>query len=482
MPSSSYDLADKAIEEGEKLGAEYIEARFVKTSNNISILKNGVPELGGFQRSNGIGIRVLKDGGVGFASFNEMTKDEMNIAVAFATKMAEATGKRRSKKIAFSEEKVHEARYEALGESGKRPLEVDPETKINRLMEMDKLLAELQTGAIIPFRFFQMLDSTEKKYIITNEGAKIESEIDRLELFGLIVAVNPTTGSKEQLMIQKGKTGGLEAFDYWKLEDYAVKEATTLCKIVTEAKEAPKGTIDYVVGPNVIGIMCHENTGHPTEGDRILGREGAQAGESYLKEEMIGQQIGSEHVTIIDDPTLEGSYGYYLYDDEGVKARPRYLHNKGVFEEMLHNRESAAWMGTNSTAAARAIGFNREPIPRMANTYLAPGTFEYEEMFEDIKLGVFMNNFTEWNIDDRRYHSKYVGLEAYLIENGEIKHLVRRPVVETTTPKLWGSVDAVAKEKHLEFDAATCGKGDPMQGAPVYHGGSFMRIRDVEVR
>ena len=93
-----------------------------------------------------------------------------------------------------------------------------------------------------------------------------------------------------------------------------------------------------------------------------------------------------------------------------------------------------------------------------------------------------MNNFTEWNIDDRRYHSKYVGLEAYLIENGEIKHLVRRPVVETTTPKLWGSVDAVAKEKHLEFDAATCGKGDPMQGAPVYHGGSFMRIRDVEVR
>ncbi len=482
MPSSSYDLADKAIEEGEKLGAKYIEARYVKDSTNVSILKNGIPELGGFQRFNGIGIRVLKDGGVGFASFNEMTKEEMNIAVAFATKMAEATGKRRSKKIIFSDEKVHEVKYDSLGETGKRPLQVDPESKINRLMEMDKQLAELKTNAVIPFRFFQMLDSTEKKYIVTNEGAKIESEIDRIELFGLLVAVNPTTGSKEQLMIQKGKTGGLESLDFWKIEEYANKEATTLSKIVTDSKEAPKGIIDYVVGPNVIGIMCHENTGHPTEGDRILGREGAQAGESYLKEDMIGQQIGSEYVTIIDDPTLEGSYGYYLYDDEGVKAGPRYLHNKGIFDEMLHNRESAAWMNTNSTAAARAIGFNREPIPRMANTYLAPGTFEYEELFEDIKLGVLMNNFTEWNIDDRRYHSKYVGLEAYLIENGEIKHLVRRPVFETTTPKLWGSVDAVAKEKYLEFDAATCGKGDPMQGAPVYHGGSFMRIRDVEVR
>ncbi|MCG3222345.1 MAG: TldD/PmbA family protein [Candidatus Heimdallarchaeota archaeon] len=482
MTGDPYDLVEKAIEEGNKLGAKYIEARLVKTSLNTSILKNGVPELGGIIRTNGIGIRVLKNGGLGFASFNEMTKDEMKIAVAFATKMAEATGEKRGKKIVFSDEEIHEADYKSLGANGKRPMEVDPEEKIQRLIGLDKILAELQTGAIIPYRFFQMIDQTEEKYLLTNEGANIKSEIDLIQLFGLAVAVNPNTGSKEQLMIQKGKAGGLEAFDYWKIEEYIEKEAKTLGKIVTEAKEAPKGIIDYVVGPNVIGIMCHENQGHPSEGDRILGREGAQAGESYLNKEMIGERIGSESVTIIDDSTLEGSYGFYLYDDEGVKAKPRYLLNKGIFEDMLHNRESAAFMGTSSTAAARAIGYNREPIPRMANTYLEPGDFTFEEMIEDVKLGVLMQNFTEWNIDDRRYQSKYVGLEAFLIENGEIKHLVRRPIVETTTPKLWGSVDAVAKKDLLEFDAATCGKGDPMQGAPVYHGGSFMRIRKVEVR
>jgi TldD protein len=482
MTSDPYDLVEKAIEEGNKLGAKYIEARLVKTSLNTSILKNGVPELGGIIRSNGIGVRVLKNGGLGFASFNEMTKEEMKIAVAFASKMAEATGEKRAKKIIFSDEEIHEAEYKALGASGQRPLEVDPEDKIKRLLGLDKILAELQTGAIIPYRFFQMIDQTEEKYLVTNEGAKIKSEIDLVQLFGLAVAVNPNTGSKEQLMIQKGKAGGLESLDFWKIEDYIEKEAKTLSKIVTEAKEAPSGIIDYVVGPNVIGIMCHENQGHPSEGDRILGREGAQAGESYLNKDMIGETIGSDKVTIIDDSTLEGSYGYYLYDDEGVKAQPRYLLKKGIFEDMLHNRESAAFMETSSTAAARAIGYNREPIPRMANTYLEPGDFTFEELIEDVKFGVLMHNFTEWNIDDRRYQSKYVGLEAYLIENGEVKHLVRRPNIETTTPKLWGSVDAVAKKDLLEFDAATCGKGDPMQGAPVYHGGSFMRIRNVEVR
>ncbi|MHA1221934.1 MAG: TldD/PmbA family protein [Candidatus Heimdallarchaeaceae archaeon] len=482
MNSLAFDLVEKAISEGEKLGAEYIEARFVKISMNTHILKNGVPELGAITRSKGIGIRVLKDGGVGFASFNELNKEEMNIAVSFATKMAEESGKRRAKKIAFSEEEVNVAEYKSLGKEGFRPLEISPEEKIKRLIEIDKIVIGTKTNAIIPFRFFQMMDLTEEKFLLTNEGSKIQSELDKLQLFGLIVAVNPTTGAKEQLMVQKGKTGGFEALDYWKIEEYMEKETKTLAKIVTEAKEAPKGVIDYIVGPNVIGIMCHENQGHPSEGDRILGREGAQAGESYLNQTMLGEKIGSEQVTIIDDPTLEGSYGFYLYDDEAVKAKPRYLLKKGIFNEMLHNRESAAVMNTKSTAAARAIGFNREPIPRMANTYLAPGEHSFEELLEDIKVGVLMHNFTEWNIDDRRYQSKYVGLEAYLIENGEIKNLVRRPVIEITTPKLWLSVDAVAKKDYLEFDAATCGKGDPMQGVPVYHGGSFMRIRNVEVR
>lgn len=482
MSSDPYDLVEKAIDEGSKLGAKYIEARYVNLGGNTSILKNGVPELGGIVRSRGIGIRVLKDGGVGFASFNEINKEEMKIAVAFATKMAELTGKKRKIKIKFSDEEIHEAKYQSLGESNKRPFEVTPEEKMNKLIEIDKTISELKSGAVIPFKFFQLNDQTEKKFIVSNEGTKIESEIDLIQIFGLIVAVNPNTGSKEQDFIQKGKSGGFEAFEYWNIDEYIENKAKILSKIVTESKEAPKGTIDYLVGPNVIGICVHENTGHPSEGDRILGREGAQAGESYLNKEMLGKQIGSEHVTIIDDPTLEGSYGFYLYDDEGVKAKPRYLHRNGIFEEMLHNRESAAFMGTKSTAAARAIGFNREPIPRMANTYLAPGEFTFDEMIEDIKKGVYMLNFTEWNIDDRRFQSKYVGLESYLIENGEIKNLVRRPVLETTTPKLWGSVDAVGRKDLLEFDAATCGKGDPMQGVPVYHGGSLMRIRNVEVR
>jgi len=234
-----------------------------------------------------------------------------------------------------------------------------------------------------------------------------------------------------------------------------------------------------ILGSEVTGIICHESCGHPQEADRILGREAAQAGESYIKPGMLGQRIGSEHVTVIDDPTLPNSYGFYQYDDEGVKAHPRTLIKEGIITELLHNRETAAELQVSSNAASRSSAYDREPIIRMANTYMKPEDHSLEELVEGVGYGVYMKSFMEWNIDDRRYNQRYVGLESYLIENGEISTPIRNPVLEITTPGLYGSVDAVGKE--LEFSAATCGKGDPMQGAPVWTGGPPIRVRKIRL-
>jgi TldD protein len=110
---------------------------------------------------------------------------------------------------------------------------------------------------------------------------------------------------------------------------------------------------------------------------------------------------------------------------------------------------------------------------------MLPGSYTHEELVEDIQEGVFIKTFMEWNIDDRRYNQRYVGLEAYLIENGEVTSPVRSPILEITTPGLYGSVDAVGKE--VEFEAASCGKGEPSQGAPVWHGGPSIRLRHVRL-
>jgi TldD protein len=182
---------------------------------------------------------------------------------------------------------------------------------------------------------------------------------------------------------------------------------------------------------------------------------------------------------VVEDPTLPKSYGYYLYDEECVRARKRYLIKEGKINEFLQNRETAAASGGTSNAAARAVSYDREPIVRMANTYMEPGDHCFDDLIGEIKHGVYIKSFTEWNIDDRRFNQKYVGHEAYQIENGEIGTPVRNPAIEITTVGFFKAVDAVGKD--LKFWSASCGKGDPMQGAPVWTGGPTTRLRNVRL-
>ncbi|MDK2783637.1 MAG: TldD protein [Thermococcaceae archaeon] len=470
-----HELVEFAVEKAQELGASYAEARFEEKNGTEIVMKNGNPEGLGILADRGIGIRVLVNGGMGFASTNVLTKESVEEAVKKAVKLAKAAAKLRNRPIQFSEEDFHQVFYEVKMKKDFR--NVSAEEKMEYLKLIEESVKE--TGVNTPMRFLRYGDFMWHKVFMNNEGALVESLIPRVSVtYNLVVFEE---GQMEQApFVQRAFSGGLELIEKDKPWEWAVKDVKALQKLIKEGQKPPEGKVDLVLAPEVAGIAVHESVGHPYELDRIMGREAAQAGESFVKPEMLGERIGSEAVTVIEDPTIPNSWGFYLYDDEGVKARPRYLIREGIINEFLMNREYAAYLGMKSNAAARALNYNREPIVRMANTYLAPGDYSFEELIEDVKLGVYMVSFNEWNIDDRRYQQRYIGREAYLIENGEIKHPVRRPVLEITTKGLWSSVDAVGKE--VEFYPGTCGKGEPSQGVPVWMGGAHARLRDVVLR
>jgi TldD protein len=318
---------------------------------------------------------------------------------------------------------------------------------------------------------------TDKIYL-NSEGSRVRSLVPRISFYYMLTALEDSRGTAQRFN-QFGGSGGWELVESWSLPESVSEEARVLGRVLREAKAPPRGEIDVVLGSEVVGIVCHESCGHPSEADRILGREAAQAGESFMKPEMIGTRLGSDAVTIVDDPTLQGSYGYYLYDDEGVGASRRELIRSGVLNTFLHNRETAAELGVESNGAARAMGYSREPIVRMANTFMLPGDHSLDELFQDISNGVYIKSFMEWNIDDRRFNQRYVGLEAYAIRRGKLGEMMRNPAIEMTTTGLFNSVDAVSK--NLAFSAAMCGKGDPEQDAPVWTGGPEIRLRKVRL-
>lgn len=470
-------IIDYCLEYAKSKKVDYAEAKAHDTNAENMVLKNGNLDAYAVALDSGFYVRILADGGLGFASSNKWTKQEAEKIVNTAFKMAKSA--KRKDKIKFEEEKAVKTTWKV--EQKKKIDNVSSEDKINKLVEIDKAI--MAQKATVAARMLILNVFSADKYFLNTEGSVISSFVPKLNFQAIGITV-VDQGKMEQLTFKEyGYSGGWEAFDLWRLEESMGKEVQVLQRVIREGKPVKRGKMDLICGPEVAGIASHESCGHPMEADRILGREMSQAGRSFIYQGgpyWIGTRIGSDKVTVIDDPTVENSYGYYLYDDEGIKARPRYLYKNGLLNEFLQNRETAAKLGTRSNGASRSMNYDREPIVRMANTYLQPGDMSDEEIFEDVKNGVYMHSFTEWNIDDVRFNQRYIGREAYFIENGELKGPVARPVIETTTQSFWMAVDAVSKK--LDFVSATCGKGDPSQGAPVYTGGPLCRLRGVFIK
>ncbi|UCH56907.1 MAG: TldD/PmbA family protein [Candidatus Bathyarchaeota archaeon] len=469
------DVVEHALEHAMGYDVEYAEARAHSAVSEQIILRNGALEAYGQSVDSGFNIRVLAEGGLGFSSTNRWTMEEAEAVAETAYRLARASGRRT--KLEFSEMESNEADWR-VGEKAKIR-DVTPESKIALLGGIDKEVASC--GVDVPSRMIQCFPAQIEKYFVNSEGSRIASYLPRLACFILITVKE---GAKtEQAGRQFGYSGGWEAFDLWNVPEELVHESQVLQRLMRKGKPLKPGKTTLVCGTEVVGIAAHESCGHPMEADRILGREMAQAGRSFIYQGglyWLGSRIGSDLVTIVDDPRVENSYGFYEYDDEGVKARPRYLYKEGVINEFFHNRETAAMMGIDSNGSARATNYDREAIVRMANTYLLPGDMTEEELLEDVKEGLYMRSFTEWNIDDRRFNQRYVGRESYLIEDGELGSPVSKPTIELTTKSFWSAVDGVTKD--LRFDAATCGKSDPMQGIPVYTGGPIIRLREVYMK
>lgn len=445
--------------------ADYAELRIHKNIEFSFTMSNSNIESSEYLENYGVGIRVLKDGALAFASTNSL--DSAKEIGLLALKNAKS-----NKKIKLSKEKIvkrnWKANYKIL------PTDIDSSLIIELLKDIDNSIKEvnIKTNRLIIFE-----GSIEEKYYINSEGTEISSLVPRVGGYIIITAYE---GGCIQRIFQYGESGGWERIKEMNLIEKAKEETKVLKRILNEGRSIIPGYYDIIIGSEIAGIIAHEGCGHPQEADRILGREGAQAGESYIKKNMMGRKIGSSILNISDDPTIENSYGFYLYDDEGVEARKKKLIYEGRINEFLHNRETAYEFGINSNASARASSYSREPIIRMSNTFIEPGDYSFEELLEDIKNGIYIKSFQEWNIDDIRWNHRYVGLEAYLIENGELKYPVREPVIEATTELLFSSIDAIGN--NLEFQAAICGKGQPDQGIQVWTGGPCLRLRNIFIK
>jgi TldD protein len=267
-----------------------------------------------------------------------------------------------------------------------------------------------------------------------------------------------------------GIVGGYELIEATTEEALSVVAVDRAMRLLT-AKPAPAGTMPVIFDPSATGLFTHEALGHNAEADAVW------TGQSLLAGRM-GQRIAADCVTIVDDPTMEGKFGFYFFDSEGTPARRRVIVENGILKEYLHSLETAARFEVAPNGAARADGHTAAPIVRMSNTFIAPGEASVEEMIKSVDRGIYLRDAQGGYVFPERGQFTCKAGAAVMIEKGELGEPLRDVSVAGLTLEILQNVEAVAGDLEVDWPGF-CGKGG--QSAPTSIGGPHMKVSSMVV-
>ncbi|MCY3414261.1 MAG: TldD/PmbA family protein [Candidatus Heimdallarchaeota archaeon] len=476
------DLMSYALNRAHIEGVGYADVKWISRDSLALSVKNGNVEQNSQSSTQGIGIKVLIDGGYGFSSSNVLTHEEIDRIATRAIRTAKASASTMKNPIVLADEPVYEDKV--ITPMKRDPMSVPLEETISLLVDATK---EMDIGdSRVKARNASYNTWKDHMVLYTSEGSRIDQTIvvcgggiDALAVQGKDAQRRSYPGSFRGDLA----TAGYEYFEDLKLVENAKNNMDELMGLLEAPKTPARNDATVIIKPAQLMLQLHEN-GHGFEADRAYDWEAAFAGTSFLKPHLMGNlNFGNELVTIYGDATHPGGLGSFFYDHEGVKAQKTTLVDEGVLSNYLSSRDTAPLQGlTRSSGTARASAYDRMPLIRMTNINLKPGDWKYEEMIEDTKDGYIFDTNVSWSIDDLRLSFQFGTEIGWRIENGEITGLVKNPSYTGITPIFWNSVDAVANEDSFRmYGTPNCGKGEPSQMMYTGHGASPTRFRNVRI-
>ncbi|WP_232215788.1 TldD/PmbA family protein [Archaeoglobus veneficus] len=413
---------------------EFYDVRKVESTSLVLNLENGKVEKPKFERSSNKGFRVLKNGFWGIFSGN--VSDEEGIERAAKN----ATGK-------------GDAGIVDAGEGGKfvmkvkkNPADISIEEKVELIKEIEK---EVRADYIVSTKIIY-IENLRKFSYVDSSGVEVYYEVPRTGIVIQAVAKDDVMQFYSKRLM---KPAGYEIFD-----DRVFCIATEVRERLAEllkAKLPPSGEMNVVMDSDLGGVFIHEAFGHAVEADHVLQGATILAGR-------VGEKVACEDVNIYDDPTIN-EFGFYPFDDEGVRAERKVIVENGVLKSFLHSRETAAKLG-GMPGNARAQGV-AEPIVRMSNTFMADGELSFEELLEEAKNGIFLAGSRGGETNPATGYFQFNAQYGYLIRNGELAEPVRDVSLSGNTLSILRDIKL---GKGLRFDPGFCGKAGQL--VPVADG------------
>jgi TldD protein len=345
-----------------------------------------------------------------------------------------------------------------------QPEDVPAQRKAEMLRELDE--RGRAKGAEIAQLTASYAEARRQVTVANSDGLFTGDDRTRVRIGAQVVARR--NGTVETGAETLGAHRGYELLedDPGEIAEQAAAKALTLL----DAVPAPSGSMPVVVGGGFGGVLFHEMTGHGLEADHI--QKGASV---YVGK--LGEQVAEPLLNAYDDGRLPGEWGSDAIDDEGQPTQMTQVIEAGRLTSYLYDRLTADRDGVASTGNGRRESFRHLPIPRMTNTYIAPGDSTPEEMIAGVPRGFYAVSFGGGQVDPATGDFVFGVSEGYLIENGEVTKPCRGATLIGNCLDALAAIDAVGDDFFMK--TGICGKGG--QKVPVGTGQGHVRVRAMTV-
>jgi TldD protein len=442
-------LLERCLGEALSAGGDFADLYFEAVTSTSLGMDEGIVKTAAQGVSVGCGVRVLSGERTGFAYTDDLSADRLLKAARTAALIASGPQTTRVAGFRHSDATRTPQLYPVAGSS-----DAEISAKLELIARADRA-ARTFDPRIVQVRA-GLSDELRRILIAASDGTFAS---DTQPLARLNVAVI----AKDDHNTARGSSGGggrvtLDFFTGSKSPEHFANEAARTAVLQLGAVAAPAGEMEVVLGPGWPGVLLHEAVGHGLEADFNRKKTSAFAG-------LIGQQVASSKVTVVDNGTMPGRRGSLNVDDEGNPTKETVLIENGILRGYLSDKLSAKLMDMPNTGSGRRESYQAIPMPRMTNTYMLPGDDEPGDIIRSVKRGLYAVNFGGGQVDITTGKFVFSASEAYLIEDGKVTAPVKGATLIGNGPESLKYVSMVGNDLALDEGIGTCGKNG--QSVPV---------------
>ncbi len=443
-------------------GGDYADLYFEHTRSCELTLQDGEVNATGTHIDYGVGIRVLSGDQTGYAYSESTVWSQMENAAKIAAQIASDSNSKNHPPLNINQ-LISKDNYYPINQ---RLEDISVSDKIPYLQELNSLIFEMDSRVVKVIG--RIMDSNSKVLFFNSYGEAFSDE--RPMVTSLASCVMESNGRIENGSCSRSYRAGFDIINSQLMSDIA-NEAVKRTSFMFEAKQPKGGNMPVVMGSGGSGILLHEAMGHAFEAD--LNRK-----DTSIFSDKMGKVVCDTSISIIDDGTIVGNRGSCNFDDEGVAGQKTYMVTNGVLTSYLHDRISAKYYNVTPTGNGRRESFRYMPIPRMRTTYMENGTSKEEDIIASVKKGVYVDNFSNGQVQIGVGDFTFYVKSGYLIEKGKLTQPIKDINIIGNGPDALADITAVADNNIIDNSMWTCGKE---QYCPVSCGMPSVLIKKLTV-